>query len=188
MTHPHPLPANLPVPEDDGACDHLPDMTLPAIPLVSTAGSPVTLADLPGRSVVFCYPRTAAPNEQVPDDWNAIPGARGCTPESCAFRDLYGEFQSLGVDVYGLSAQPTAQQREARQRLHLPYPLLSDADLVLTTSLRLPTFAWRDITCIRRLTLIVRDGTIEHVFYPVFPPDTHADAVLAWLRSDSPDA
>jgi peroxiredoxin len=183
MTIHHPLPDNLPVPEDDGACDHLPGMALPEIALPSTDGAPVTLADLAGRSVVFCYPRTGAPGEQVPDDWNAIPGARGCTPESCAFRDLYHDFRALGVGVFGLSAQPTAQQAEAKQRLHLPYPLLSDATLAFSEALRLPTFAWREGTWIRRLTLVIADGAIEHVFHPVFPPDTHADAVLEWLRA-----
>jgi peroxiredoxin len=183
MTSHHPLPPNLPAPTDDGACDHLPGMTLPRTALSSTDGSTIALADLPGRNVVFCYPRTGAPDEQVPDDWNAIPGARGCTPESCAFRDLYREFRALEVGVFGLSAQSTAQQAEAKRRLHLPYPLLSDADLALTTALRLPTFTWREGTWIRRLTLVIGGGAIEHIFYPVFPPDTHADAVLEWLRA-----
>ena len=188
MTNASSLPGNLPIPEDDGACDHLPGTTLPDVALQSTTGDQVPLNDLSGRNVIFCYPRIAGPDEAVPEDWNRIPGARGCTPESCAFRDLYREFQSLNVDVYGLSTQGTDDQQEASERLHLPYPLLSDADHVVTHSLNLPTLTWRDRQWMRRLTLIVQDGSVEHVFYPVFPPDTHADDVLAWLRSHDANA
>lgn len=187
MTDATSLPDELPVPEDDRACDHLPGMALPRLALDSTHGGTVSLVDLPGRHVVFCYPRTAAPDEPVGDDWTSIPGARGCTPESCAFRDLYREFQDLGVGVFGISAQATDEQQEASDRLHLPYPLLSDRHLLFGRMLKLPTFTWRDRSWIKRLTLVVRDGTIEHVFYPVFPPDTHADEVLAWLRSQHAD-
>ena len=182
MIHPTSLPTDLPVPGDDGACDHLIGSTIPNIPLVATNGERISLSTLSGRNVVFCYPRTAVPGEEVPDDWNQIPGARGCTPESCRFRDLYQEFQSLDVGVFGLSSQPVPEQAEAHTRLHLPYPLLSDHDLAFASALKLPTFEWRDITCIRRLTLVIQDGVIEHVFYPVFPPDTHPDTVLNWIR------
>ena len=182
MSHVTPLPSDLPVPKDDGACDHLPGSAVPGIPLTSTTGERISLAELTGPNVVFCYPRTAGPNESVPEDWNAIPGARGCTPESCAFRDLYRDFQALGVGVHGLSSQPTAEQAEAKRRLHLPYPLLSDHDLEFSLAMKLPTFQWQDTTCIRRLTLVLRDGVVDHVFYPVFPPDTHADTVLEWLK------
>lgn len=182
MSHTTPLPADLPVPQDDGASDHLPGTTVPNVTLLATTGERVCLADLPGRNVVFCYPRTAGPGETAPDDWNAIPGARGCTPESCAFRDLHDECNALGVGIYGVSSQPSDQQAEAKERLRLPYPLLSDHELELVHAMSLPTFQWRDMTCIRRLTLVLRDGVVEHVFYPVFPPDTHPDAVLTWLR------
>lgn len=176
------IPTDLPVPEDDGASDHLPGAAIPDVSLTATDGKQVDLATLPGRTVIFCYPRMAGPDESVPDDWNAIPGARGCTPESCAFRDLYSEFQSLEVGVFGISTQPTAAQAETHTRLHLPYPLLSDSELLLTSELLLPTFVWRDIVCLKRLTLVVQDGMIEHVFYPIFPPDAHPTEVLRWLR------
>lgn len=175
------LPDDLPVPEDDGACVHLMGMALPAVALQATDGASVTLADLPGRTVVYCYPRTGKPGEPLPTGWDAIPGARGCTPQSCAFRDHYAELRSLGAAVYGLSAQTTEDQREAAERLHLPFTLLSDAALAFATALRLPTFSVDGMTLIKRLTLILRDGRIEHVFYPVFPPDTNAAEVVRWL-------
>lgn len=175
------LPENLPVPEDDGACDHLAGMKIPDIALPSTSGNDISLASLSGRNVVFCYPRMGD-GGAVPDDWNAIPGARGCTPESCGFRDLYREFETLGFRVFGISSQTPAEQTEGRSRLQLTYPLLSDHKLALARALDLPTFEWRDMTCIKRLTMIIKEGVIEHVFYPIFPPDTHADHVLAWLK------
>ena len=180
------LPRDLPVPVDDGACNHLPGMLIPSIPLPSTAGPPVDLARLPGRTVVYCYPRTGRPDQEIPPGWDAIPGARGCTPESCGFRDHYHELQRLGAVVFGLSTQDTAYQREAVDRLHLPFALLSDADLAFAHALRLPTFEVAGMTLIKRLTLIVRDGRIEKVFYPVFPPDTHAETVLGWLAENLP--
>jgi peroxiredoxin len=176
------LPDDLPLPEDDGACDHLPGMRLPSVQLQATDGRMVDLATLTGRTVVYAYPRTGRPDQPLPDGWDAIPGARGCTPQSCAFRDHYADLQALGADVVGLSTQDTAYQREAAQRLHLPFPLLSDADLTLTHALRLPTFEVDGMTLTRRLTMIVHDGTIEHVFYPVFPPDRNAGEVIGWLQ------
>jgi peroxiredoxin len=176
------LPPDLPVPVDDGACDHLPGLRLPPIPLASTAGGAVDLARLPGRTVVFCYPRTGEPGASIPPEWDAIPGARGCTPEACAFRDHYQELRALGARVYGLSTQDTAYQQEAAARLHLPFELLSDANLAFAHALRLPTFEFAAMTLIKRLTLIIRDGRIEHVFYPVFPPDQHPEEVIAWLH------
>lgn len=176
------LPDDLPVPEDDGACDHLPGMALPSVPLLATDGRTIDLSALPGRTVVYAYPRTGRPNEPTPTGWDAIPGARGCTPQSCAFRDHYDELQELGADVFGFSTQDSENQQEAAERLHLPFPLLSDVDLRLAEALRLPTFAVDGMTLTKRLTLIVRDGVIEHVFYPVFPPDRNAGDVVAWLR------
>jgi peroxiredoxin len=180
----HVLPENLPVPVDDGACAHLLGMRLPSLPLPATSGNRVDLATLPGRTVVYCYPRTGRPDQALPQGWNEIPGARGCTPESCAFRDHYGEIGALGARVFGLSTQDTAYQREAVERLHLPFDLLSDADLAFTTALRLPTFAVEGMTLIKRLTLILTDGRIEKVFYPVFPPDRNADDVISWLEQN----
>ncbi len=176
------LPADLPVPADDGACDHLPGLRLPAIALPSTAGGTVDLAALAGRTVVYCYPRTGRPGEPLPTGWDSIPGARGCTPESCGFRDHYRELRALDVAVFGLSTQTTDYQREAAERLQLPFALLSDADLRFARALRLPTFSVDDMTLIKRLTLVVQNGQIEHVFYPVFPPDRHAEEVLDWLK------
>jgi peroxiredoxin len=180
------LPADLPVPEDDGAADHLPGTALPSIALPATDGTSVRLDELPGRTVVFAYPRTGRPGEESPggdEHWDAIPGARGCTPEACSFRDEHARFAALGVGLFGLSTQDTDYQREAVERLHLPYPLLSDAGLRLTTALRLPTFAVEGLTLIKRLTLFLGDGKVEDVQYPVFPPDRGADLALERLRT-----
>ncbi|HLW61750.1 MAG TPA: peroxiredoxin [bacterium] len=176
------LPPNLPVPKDDGACDHLTGMPLPSVPLASTAGRAVDLAALPGTTVVYAYPRTGHPGVPSPAGWDAIPGARGCTPQSCAFRDHHGEFAALGARVFGLSAQTIEDQREAVERLHLPMALLSDVDLAFARALRLPTFVVESLVLIKRLTLVVRNGRIATVFYPVFPPNKNAEEVLAWLR------
>lgn len=179
------LPDDLPVPQDDGTTDHLPGTTLPAIALAATDGTSVRLDRLTGRTVVFAYPRTGRPGQEPPGGeagWNAIPGARGCTPEACSFRDERARFAALSVGVYGLSTQDTDYQREAVERLHLPYQLLSDAALELTRTLELPTFEVEGLTLIRRLTLFLADGRIEGVQYPVFPPDRAADLALERLR------
>lgn len=178
--------SSLPVPEDDGAARHLLGLRLPALALSATDGSSVDLSSLPGLTVLYAYPRTGRPGEPNPDGWEAIPGARGCTPQTCAFRDHFAELRSLGVaHLYGLSTQDSAYQRELAERLHLPFPILSDESLALTRALRLPTFTTHGMTLLRRLTLILRDSRIEHVFYPVFPPDQNAAAVLTWLRNHS---
>src|SRR5689334_23182302 len=177
------LPPNLPVPVDDGAADHLTGMRVPSIPLPSTSGGPIDLSVLKGRTVVYCYPRTGRPDQEVPKGWDEIPGARGCTPQSCAFRDHYGEFEALGTRVFGLSTQTTGYQREAVTRLRLPFDLLSDKDLAFARALRLPTFEFEwtfgaePAVLIKRLTLVLTDGRIEQVFYPVFPPDRNAEQV-----------
>jgi peroxiredoxin len=174
------LPDDLPVPEDDGAADHLPGSRLPPVSLRATDGPEVNLAELPGRAVVFAYPRTGRPGEQSlggNEAWDAIPGARGCTPQACAIRDEHSRFEALGVRVFGLSTQSTDDQREAVERLHLPYPLLSDPD----AAVGLPTFEVEGVTLYRRLTLVVRDGVIEKALYPVFPPDEAAAQALAVL-------
>ncbi|MDQ5826416.1 MAG: peroxiredoxin [Chloroflexota bacterium] len=179
--HVYPLPSNLPVPADDGACAHLPGMRVPSLLLPATSGHPVDLADLPGRTIVYCYPRTGLPDRPSPEGWDAIPGARGCTPQSCAFRDHHQELQILEARVFGLSTQTTDYQREAAQRLHLPFPLLSDSNLAFTNALRLPTFEFEGAELLKRVTMVLHDGVIEHVFYPVFPPDENAGEVVAWL-------
>ena len=179
----HTLPANLPAPEDDGAADHLTGMEIPPGALPSTQGDEVELADLPGLTVLFCYPRTGRPDQELPPGWDAIPGARGCTPETCGFRDSHQQFADLGARVIALSTQDPAYQREMAERLQLPFPVLSDERLELVDALRLPTFETSGWTLLKRLTLVIRDGRIEHVFYPVFPPDTHAAEVLEWLRA-----
>ena len=179
----HELPKDLPVPQDDGACNHLTGTRLPRAALVSTSGRRVDLSSLKGTTVVYVYPRTGRPDQEMPPGWNAIPGARGCTPQSCAFRDHYQELQGAGAShVFGLSTQDTAYQREAVERLHLPFELLSDEQLAFAGALRLPTFDVAGMRLIKRMALIARDGVIIKVFYPVFPPDRNAGDVLAWLR------
>ena len=177
------LPANLPVPRDDGAAAHLHGSKVPDIALPSTDGRSISLAKIRGtRVVVYAYPRTGRPGEApLVDDWDMIPGARGCTPETCGFRDHHAELKAAGAEVFGLSTQHTAYQRELVDRLHLPFAILSDAGLELTRAWRLPTFDAAGETLLKRLTLVLRDGRVEHVWYPVFPPDGHAAEVLRYL-------
>lgn len=186
MSHdPAVLPTDLPAPVDDGAASHLVGLPVPTLALRATNGSSVDLYDSSQdrRLVVFAYPRTGRPGLKLPTDWDAIPGARGCTPEACSFRDLSDQFANLETDVYGLSTQDTAYQHETVTRLHLPYALLSDVDLRFTAALHLPTFTVDGMTLLRRLTMIIEGGHIQHVLYPVFPPDRAADAVLAVMHS-----
>ena len=178
------LPADLPRPVDDGACRHLPGMRMPRLTLASTVGRAIDVSALPpGRTVIYCYPRTGVPGQPLPAGWDQIPGARGCTPQSCGFRDHHAELAALGAGVFGLSTQTSEYQREVAQRLHLPFEVLSDADLRLARALSLPLFEVEGMQLIKRLTLMVRDGAIEHVFYPVFPPDGSASEVIDWLRA-----
>jgi peroxiredoxin len=181
----HQLPDDLPVPEDDGATDHLPGAVLPSVSLMATSGGPVNLAAFGTKSalVLYVYPQTGIPGRPVPQGWDRIPGARGCTPQSCAFRDSAGEFAALGATVFGLSAQSLDEQRDFAAREHLPHPLLNDSEFRLAEELRLPTFEADGIRYHRRLTLIVEAGHIAKVFYPVFPPQDNAADVIAWLRS-----
>ena len=180
--NPYELPNNLPAPEDDGAADHLPGMRLPPVSLASTSGEVVDLSALPGRTVVYCYPMTGRPDRSLPTGWDEIPGARGCTPQSCSFRDHHAELRALGARVFGLSTQDTDYQREAATRLHLPFALLSDSDLAFAGALDLPTFEVEGMVLLKRLTLIIDEGWIEKVFYPVFPPDRSAEEVVGWLE------
>ncbi|HZP74695.1 MAG TPA: peroxiredoxin [Pseudolabrys sp.] len=178
------LPAGIPAPVDDGATRHLPGRALPDLALAATDGTTVNLAGVAGRTVVYIYPRTGRPGQALPTGWDGIPGARGCTPQSCSFRDHFAELQRLGVSrLYGLSTQDTEYQREAAERLHLPFALLSDARLAFTRALDLPTFSVDGMTLIKRMALVVDNGTITKVFYPVFPPDKNAEEVVAWLRA-----
>src|SRR5262245_13674282 len=177
------LPPNLPVPADDGAARHLMGMPLPDLALPSTKNRLVNLSKVVApRTIVYAYPRTGRPGEPIPAGWDEIPGARGCTPETCGFRDHHKDLARLGAEVFGLSTQDTAYQQEMVSRLEVPFEVLSDEKLRLTRALRLPTFEFQGATLLKRLTLVARDGRIEHVFYPVFPPDTHAEQVIAWLK------
>lgn len=177
--------SKVPAPTDDGAAAHLTGMTMPAIALPGTDGK-LHLLNAAGRTVVFAYPRTGVPSQPSPvDDWDMIPGARGCTPQSCSFRDLHRELLSAGATrVFGLSTQDSNYQREARDRLHLPFELLSDERLALAQAIKLPTMNVAGMTLLRRLALVIDDGRITTVFYPVFPPDRNAADVLAWLQAN----
>ncbi len=176
--------SKIPAPADDGAARHLPGMKVPSVPLPATDGTTVDLSLLPGIVVVFAYPRTGRPGIANPEGWDLIPGARGCSPQSCAFRDQFGELTALGVGrLFGLSTQSTEYQCEAAERLHLPFPILSDVKFRFADSLRLPTFETSGMRLLKRLTLVVSDGVIEHVFYPVFPPDRNASDVAKWLAA-----
>jgi peroxiredoxin (alkyl hydroperoxide reductase subunit C) len=176
--------SKIPAPADDGGTAHLAGMAIPPVSLRATDDTMVSLSALSGRAVVFAYPRTGEPGKiALVDDWDMIPGARGCTPQTCAFRDLFAELKAAGVaHVFGLSTQDNAYQTEMASRLHLPFPVLSDEELELTRALRLPTMEVAGLTLIKRLALIIDDARITHVFYPVFPPDRNAADVLAWLK------
>jgi peroxiredoxin len=180
------LPPNLPVPEDDGAADHLTGMALPEVRLPATLGGNLDLAELSQDLLVaYVYPRTGTPGRPSPAGWDDIPGARGCTPQSCAYRDSLAEFASLGATVLGISAQSPGEQRDFAEREHIPFPLLSDSALRLRDALRLPTFEVEGMTLYKRLTLVAEGGKIAKVFYPVFPPDRDATDVMAWFASEA---
>ena len=177
------LPANLPVPKDDGGARHLQGMALPDLALKSTSNRTVNLSKLTApRLIVYCYPMTGQPGKALPAGWDDIPGARGCTPETCGFRDHHAELAKLHADVFGVSTQSTAYQQEMVTRLNVPFEVLSDERMAFTHALKLPTFAAGGMTLMKRLTIVARHGRIEHVFYPIFPPNTHADEVIAWLK------
>jgi peroxiredoxin len=180
------LPTALPVPVDDGAAGHLEGARLPAVALAATDGVRVDPSALKGTTVLYIYPRTGRPGVPVPPGWDDFPGARGCTPQSCSFRDHFAELKALGVShVFGLSSQDSDYQREAVERLHLPFALLSDEDLEFALALRLPTFTIAGMTLLKRMMLVITDGVVRKVFYPVFPPDKSAEKVIAWLKSQA---
>jgi len=183
MTNLNQLPTDLPVPQDDGACNHLLGMPLPNVSLLATDGSTVNLSQLPGRLVIYCYPMTGQPNVPLPEGWDQIPGARGCTPQSCAFRDHYQKLQDLNANVFGLSVQGTEYQREMATRLHLPFQVLSDEQYQFQKALNLPTFVAAGMTLLKRVTLISHQGHIEAVHYPIFPSDSDPAWVLDYLMS-----
>ena len=177
------LPANLPRPTDDGGARHLKGMAMPDLELPSTANRRVNLSKISApRVVIYAYPMTGRPDRQLPKGWDDIPGARGCTPETCGFRDHHKDLAKLHTEVFGVSTQDTPYQQEMVKRLEVPFEVLSDDHLVLTRALNLPTFTVDGMTLMKRLTLVVKHGRIEHVFYPVFPPDKHAEDVIAWLK------
>ena len=178
------LPPNLPVPQDDGAARHLEEMALPDLELPSTSNRRLNLSKISApRVVLYAYPMTGRPDRKLPQGWDEIPGARGCTPETCGFRDHHKDLAKLHAEVFGVSTQDTAYQQEMVKRLEVPFEVLSDEHFALTKALKLPTFTVDGMTLMKRLTLIVHNNTIEHVFYPVFPPDKHAEEVIAWLTS-----
>jgi peroxiredoxin len=183
MHNPNVLPANIPAPQDDGGARHLTGMALPDLALPSTGGATVNLSKLSGRTVLYVYPRTGVPGVDLPPGWDEIPGARGCTPQSCGFRDHFADLKRLGVaQVFGLSTQDTAYQKEMAARLHLPFPILSDEKLGFTKAMRLPSFVTSGMTLLKRMALVTDGGVIQKVFYPVFPPDKNAADVVAWLQ------
>jgi peroxiredoxin len=177
------LPANLPRPKDDGGARHLKGMALPDLELPSTGNRRVNLSTVSApRIVIYAYPMTGRPDRQLPQGWDDIPGARGCTPETCGFRDHHKDLAKLHADVFGISTQDTAYQQEMVKRLEVPFEVLSDERMAFARALNLPTFTVDGMTLLKRLTIVARRGRIEHVFYPVFPPDAHAEEVIAWLK------
>jgi peroxiredoxin len=179
------LPKDLPIPLDDGGCNHLTGNSLPSISLASTQGKYIDLSTISGYVVIYCYPMTGRPGVDLPTGWDDVPGARGCTPQSCAFRDHYQELNELGSQVFGLSTQSSEYQAEAKMRLHLPFELLSDSELTFAHTLNLPIFEIDNKQLIKRVTLVVKNGSIVKVFYPVFPPDQNADDVINWLKKQA---
>ena len=179
--------SKIPAPKDDDAAQHLIGARVPSILLSSTDGRQVDLASLPGTTVVYAYPMTGQPDVPLPDGWDMLPGARGCTPQSCSFRDHFAELRGLGAtNLFGLSTQTTGYQKEAAERLHLPFALISDDEFKLSDALRLPTFETAGMRLLKRLTMIISHGRIEHLFYPVFPPDRSAADVITWLKTRRP--
>ena len=182
MTNFNQLPADLPIPHDDGSTGHLIGMRLPNISLQATNGKAINLEGIKGRVVIYCYPMTGQPNVALPDGWDQIPGARGCTPQSCSFRDHFQDLQALGAEVIGLSVQSSEYQKEMADRLHLPFPVLSDVNHEFQNALNIPIFVAAGMTLLKRVTLIANNGVIEAVHYPIFPSDSDPDWVIEYLK------
>lgn len=178
------LPPGLPIPEDDGLSAHLIGQRLPDLVLTATSGTPINLAEVPGWVVIYCYPMTGQPGVALPNGWDNIPGARGCTPQSCAFRDHYAEIRALDAAVFGISTQHSTYQQEMSKRLHLPFAILSDEKLQFADALKVPTMTVAGMTLIKRLTLICHSSVIRHVHYPVFPPQADPERVITWLQEN----
>ncbi len=183
MTNLNQLPRDLPVPQDDGSTNHLKGMKLPNVSLIGTNGKTVNFGDIKGKLVIYCYPMTGQPNVALPDGWDQIPGARGCTPQSCSFRDHYQELQALGAEVVGLSVQTAEYQKEMADRLHLSFPVVSDVNYQFQKALNMPTFVAAGMTLLKRVTLITSNGVIEAVHYPIFPSDSDPSWVIDYLNS-----
>ena len=183
MTNLNQLPANLPVPEDDGSTDHLKGMKLPNVSLNATTGVAINLSQIKDKLVIYCYPMTGQPNVPLPEGWDEIPGARGCTPQSCSYRNHYQELKLLGAEVVGLSVQSTGYQKEMADRLHLPFPIISDENFAFQKALNIPTFSVAGITLLKRVTLIANDGVIEAVHFPIFPSDSDPAWVMEYLKT-----
>lgn len=182
MTNVYEIPSNLPIPTDDGSTGHLKGLRLPNVSLAATNGTTINLGEIKGKLVIYCYPMTGQPNVALPDGWDQIPGARGCTPQSCSFRDHYKELQTLGAEVLGLSVQTTEYQKEMVDRLHLPFPVASDSDYRFQKALSMPTFVASGMTLLKRVTLIVSNGVIQAVHYPIFPSDSDPIWVIDYLK------
>jgi peroxiredoxin len=183
MTNLNQLPADLPIPQDDGLTHHLKGMSLPDVSLNATNGKEINFGEIKGKLVIYCYPMTGQPNIALPDGWDQIPGARGCTPQSCSFRDHYQELQALGAQVMGLSVQPSEYQKEMVSRLHLPFLVVSDVNYQFQKALNLPTFEAAGMTLLKRVTLIANNGVIEAAHYPIFPSDSDPAWVIDYLQS-----
>jgi peroxiredoxin len=183
MTNINQLPVDLPTPKDDGGASHLVGMSLPNLSLMATSGKKFDLKAIQGWLVIYCYPMTGRPNVALPEGWDQIPGARGCTPQSCSFRDHYKDLQVLGAKVIGLSVQTTEYQKEMADRLHLPFPVVSDVNYQFQKALNMPTFVAAGMTLLKRVTLITNNGVIEAVHYPIFPSDSDPAWVIDYLRS-----
>jgi peroxiredoxin len=182
MTNVYEIPPGLPIPQDDGSTDHLKGLRLPNVSLKATNGTTINFGDIFSRLIIYCYPMTGQPNVALPDGWDQIPGARGCTPQSCSFRDHYQELQALGAEVVGLSVQTTEYQKEMVDRLHLPFPVVSDSDYQFQKALNMPTFVAAGMTLLKRVTLIANHGVIEAVHYPIFPSDSDPGWVIDYLK------